>query len=182
MLNTIRSCAVIGLDCQPVEIETDLSRGKGFFAIVGLPDKSIKEAEQRLRAAIKNSGVDFPVTKRLIINLAPANVQKMGSAYDLPMALAVALEILKIAFDFNHSLFIGELSLEGKLRHTKGILPVALYAKAAGLKTLYLPRVNLAEANLVAGLEIVPLDSLGQLIDHLPVSYTHLTLPTILRV
>lgn len=167
MLNTIHSCAVIGLDCQPIEIETDIALGKGNFFIVGLPDKSIQEATKRLRPAIKNSGIKFPATQRLVINLAPADAPKMGSAYDLPMAIGIALEVLKIKLDLNNSLFVGELSLEGKLRHTNGVLPIAVYAKQQQNKTLYLPRVNLAEADLIAGLEVIPLDNLVQLIRHL---------------
>ena len=167
MLTTIKTCAVIGLDCESIEVEVDIARGKGFFAIVGLPDKSIKEAEQRLRAAIKNCHINFPITRRLIINLAPADIQKMGSAYDLPMAVGIILAVLELTVDLKDSLFIGELSLEGTLRHTNGILPIALYAKNKGIKTLYLPKVNLAEASLIKGLKIIPLDNLNQLIHHL---------------
>lgn len=167
MLNPIHSCAVIGLDCQPVEIEVDIAQGKGLFAIVGLPDKSIQEATQRLRAAIKNCDVRFPATKRVIINLAPADTQKMGAGYDLPMAVGIILEILKKKIDLTDSLFIGELSLEGKLRHTNGVLPIAVYAKKTKIKTLYLPQINLAEASLIAGLNIIAVDNLKQLINHL---------------
>lgn len=167
MLNTINSCAVIGLDGEPIEVEVDISRGKGTFYIVGLPDKSIQEATQRLRAAINNSNIHFPATSRVIVNLAPADIQKMGSAYDLPMAVGIILEVLKKKLELKDSLFIGELSLEGKIRPTTGILSMALYAKNKGIRTLYLPEANLAEANLVAGLEVIPLENLMQLVDHL---------------
>jgi magnesium chelatase family protein len=167
MLNTIISCAVIGLNCEPIEVEVDIAQGKGLFAIVGLPDKSIQEATQRLRAAIKNCEVKFPATKRVIVNLAPADTQKVGSGYDLPMAVGIILEILHKKIDLEDSLFIGEISLEGKLRHTTGVLPIALYAKKEKIKTLYLPAVNLAEASLIAGLNVVPIDNLAQLINHL---------------
>jgi len=166
MLTNVNSCAIIGLDCKPIEVEVDIARGKNFFAIVGLPDKSIKEARHRLRAAIKNSGVDFPCTKRLIINLAPADVQKVGSSYDLPMAVGIILAVLGICPDLTNSLFVGELSLEGNVRHTNGVLPIVIYAKESGIKTLYLPKVNLAEANLVAGIEVIPVENLQQLIKH----------------
>ena len=138
MLNTIISCAVIGLNCEPIEVEVDIAQGKGLFAIVGLPDKSIQEATQRLRAAIKNCEVKFPATKRVIVNLAPADTQKVGSGYDLPMAVGIILEILHKKIDLEDSLFICEISLEGKLRHTTGVLPIALYAKKEKIKTLYL--------------------------------------------
>ncbi|MFA5358614.1 MAG: YifB family Mg chelatase-like AAA ATPase [Patescibacteria group bacterium] len=167
MLATIPSCAVVGLDCKPVEVEVDLNLGKGYFGIVGLPDKSIKEAEERLRSAIKNSGIKFPLNKRLIINLAPASVPKMGAVYDLPMAVGIIVTALDLNINLSDSLFVGEVSLEGKTRHTDGILPIALYAKEKFFKYLYLPKEDLAEANLVAGIEIMPVESLAQLIDHL---------------
>ncbi len=167
MLNIINSCAVVGLECQPIEVEVDVSQGKGTFNIVGLPDKAIQESTQRLRAAINNSGIRFPATRRLIVNLAPADTPKMGAAYDLPIAVGIILQILKIKNQLSDCLFIGELSLEGKLRHTQGILPIALYAKERKIKTLFIPKINLAEANLITGLEIIPLDDLSQLIKHL---------------
>ncbi|MBI5621459.1 YifB family Mg chelatase-like AAA ATPase [Candidatus Falkowbacteria bacterium] len=166
MLNIINSCAVVGLDCQPIEVEVDISHGKGVFTIVGLPDKAIQEATQRIRAALQNSGLKFPATRRLIVNLAPADTPKMGSAYDLPIAVGIMLETLKIKTDLRQSLFIGEVSLEGKLRHTDGILPIALHAKERGIQTLYLPKVNLGEADLIADLRVVGLDNLGELIEH----------------
>ncbi|MFA5075976.1 MAG: YifB family Mg chelatase-like AAA ATPase [Patescibacteria group bacterium] len=167
MITTIKTCAVIGLNCEPVEVEVDLNRGQSFFGIIGLPDKSIQEATDRLRSALKNSGIPFPSNKRLIINLAPADVRKEGPAYDLPMAVGIILSVLELKPDLTNHLFIGELALEGNLRPTHGILPIAIYAKERGIKTLCLPKANIAEASLIPGLELIPLDNLNQLIAHL---------------
>jgi magnesium chelatase family protein len=167
MLTKVQSCAVIGLNSEPIEVETDLSPGYPMFAIVGLPDTAIQEAKERIKSAIKNAGINFPYNKRLIINLAPADIKKEGPAYDLPMAVGILLAQEGFGFDTRNCLFVGELALEGKLRHTNGVLPIAIFAKEKGIKTLYVPEVNAKEASLVEGLEIIPVQSLGQLIRHL---------------
>jgi magnesium chelatase family protein len=167
MLAKVKSCAVIGLSSELVEVEVDITLGFPMFAIVGLPDTAIQEARERVKSAIKNSGVNFPSDRRLVINLAPADIKKEGPAYDLPMALGIILAEEGLAFDASDCLLVGELSLEGKLRHTNGILPVAIYARERGIKTLYVPEVNATEASLIEGLEIIPVASLRQFIRHL---------------
>lgn len=167
MIATIHSCALVGLDGHLVEAEVDIAPGQSFFTIVGLPDKSIKEAEHRLRSAVKNSGGSFPANNRLIINLAPADVPKMGPAYDLAMAAGILLTKIDPRPDLSTALFVGELSLDGRLRHTTGILPVAMFARERGLRDVFLPRVNVPEASLVPNLRLWPIDHLRELMNHL---------------
>lgn len=164
----ILSAATVGLDSYLVEVEVDIGAGLPSFTIVGLPDKAIDESKERIRAAIKNSGVSFP-QHRLTINLAPADVKKEGPSFDLPMAVGVLLagEQFDNVKDFGDSIFIGELALDGKLRHVNGVLPIAMFAAERGFKRIYLPEVNAEEAALIKGVEIIPLESLIQLIKHL---------------
>jgi len=166
MLSKINSCAVIGLDGERIEVEVDISKGYPCFNIVGLPDKAIDEAKERIRSAIRNTGISFPYNKRLVINLAPADIKKEGPAYDLPMAVGILLVSQNYNFDVSESLFVGELSLEGKLRHTNGILPISIFAKENGFKKLYVPEANANEASLIDDIEIIPIKSLQQLIEH----------------
>lgn len=166
MLSKINSCAVIGLDCELVEVEMDISPGLGNITVVGLPDTAVQESKERVRAAIKNSGFKYPTT-RITINLAPADIKKAGPAYDLPIAVGLLKASKQIEADINESLFVGELSLDGKLRHTNGILPVAIYAKQKGYKNLYVPKINEYEASLVGGVNIIPVENLLQLFEHL---------------
>ena len=164
----IFSAATIGLDSYLVEVEVDLGMGLPSFTIVGLPDKAIDESKERIRSAIKNSGVNFP-QHRLTINLAPADVKKEGPSFDLPMAIGILLagEQIESLSEFENSLFVGELSLNGQLRHVNGILPIVLYAKERGFKRVYIPAVNAFEAALIKGIEIIPVVSLQKLISHL---------------
>ncbi|PIU74927.1 MAG: magnesium chelatase [Candidatus Portnoybacteria bacterium CG06_land_8_20_14_3_00_39_12] len=172
MTSKIYSSAVIGLDCQTVLAEVDLSVGLHTFAIVGLPDKAVEESKERINAAIKNSGFSPPylTNRRVIVNLAPADLKKQGPAYDLPIALSFLLasdQLLPADFNFNKSLFVGELSLEGELRHINGILPIALSAKAHGFENLFVPKVNGKEAALVVGLNVYGVNTLNELSGHL---------------
>lgn len=164
----ILSAATVGLDSYLVEVEVDIGAGLPSFAIVGLPDKAIDESKERIRAAIKNSGVFFP-QHRLTINLAPADMKKEGPSFDLPMAVGVLLadEQVENIKEFEDSIFVGELSLDGKLRHVNGILPICMFALERGFKRIYLPKVNAKEASLVKGLEIMPVESLKQILKHL---------------
>jgi len=162
----VNSAAVIGLDATIVDVEVDTSRGLPSFLIVGLPDKAVEESKERVRSAIKNSGAIFP-TGRIIVNLAPADIPKVGPAYDLPIAVGILLALGQIELKEEKSLFIGELSLNGNLRHTSGILPMVLEAKDKGYTTIYLPEVNAREATLVKGLKIIPIKSLKELIFYL---------------
>ncbi len=166
MLSKVNSCAVIGLDCEPVEVELDITAGLGGITVVGLPDTAVQESKERVRSAIKNSGYQYPTT-RVTINLAPADIKKEGPSYDLPIAVGILTASEQVNADLENSLFVGELALNGSLRHTNGMLPVAIYAKAKGYKELYIPKVNEREASLVEGIDIIPVDNLLELIDHL---------------
>ncbi len=167
MLSKVQSAAVLGLNCQLVEVEVDLAAGFPAFTIVGLPDTAVQEAKERMKAAIKNSGFDFPATRHITINLAPADLHKEGPAYDLPMAVGILLGSLPLSFDCRTSLLVGELALDGALRYTNGILPIAIFAREKGIKTLFLPEINAAEASLIEGVEIIPVKNLRQLYAHL---------------
>ncbi len=162
------SAATIGLNSYLIEVEVDLGAGLPSFSIVGLPDKAIDESKERIRAAIKNSDVSFP-QHRLTINLAPADVKKEGPSFDLPMAVGilVAGEQLENIGEYKKSLFVGELSLNGELRHVNGILPIALFAAEHGFERMYLPEVNAYEASLIKGIEIIPVSNLKELLAHL---------------
>lgn len=164
----IFSAATVGLDSYLVEVEVDLGAGLPSFTIVGLPDKAIDESKERIRAAIKNSGVMFP-QHRLTINLAPADVKKEGPSFDLPMAVGILLagEQIENIEEYKKSLFVGELSLNGELRHVNGILPIAIFAAENGYERIYIPEVNAYEASLIKGIEVIPVASLKQLIGHL---------------
>jgi magnesium chelatase family protein len=166
MIAKLYSAAVVGLDCEPVEVETDISASLSAFVIVGLPDKAVDEAKERVRSAIKNSGLPFPRTK-VTVNLAPADLKKAGPAYDLPMALGILMAEDYLQFNPEKSLFIGELSLDGKLRHTHGVLPVAIFAKQKGYEQLFVPASNAPEAGLVDVIDIMPVKSLADLVLHL---------------
>ncbi|MEA1937109.1 MAG: YifB family Mg chelatase-like AAA ATPase [Patescibacteria group bacterium] len=166
MLSKVNSCAVIGLDCEPVEVELDISPGLGAITVVGLPDTAVQESKERVRSAVKNSGYIYPAT-RVTINLAPADIKKEGPAYDLPIAVGVLVATEQLNADLESSLFVGELALNGQLRHTNGILPIAIYAKQKGYKKLFVPKVNEYEASLVEGVDIIPVENLLQLTDHL---------------
>ena len=166
MLSKVNSCAVIGLDCEPVEVELDITAGLGGITVVGLPDTAVQESKERVRSAIKNSGYQYPTT-RVTINLAPADIKKEGPSYDLPIAVGILTASEQISADIKDSLFVGELALNGKLRHTNGMLPIAIYAERKGYKKLYVPKVNEREASLVEGIDIMPVDNLLELIDHL---------------
>jgi len=162
------SAATIGLDSYLVEVEVDIGMGLPSFTIVGLPDKAIDESKERIRAAIKNSKTQFP-QHRLTINLAPADIKKEGPSFDLPMAVGILVAggQLENIEEYNNCLFIGELSLNGELRHVNGVLPITIFAAKNGYKRIYLPEVNAYEAALVSGVEIMPVKSLSQLIKHL---------------
>lgn len=167
MLTKLNSCAVIGLNPQLVEVEADVSKGQPKFFIVGLGDTAVQEARERIRLAIKNCNFPYPYTKKIVINLAPADLKKEGPAYDLAMAVGILLNTLELELDLKDSLFIGELSLEGNLRHTNGILPAVIFAKELEFKKIFLPWINAQEASLIEGIEIYPVRNLKEIIEHL---------------
>ena len=156
----------LGLDSILVTVEVDIaSQGLPSFTIVGLPDKAVEESRERVRAAIKNSGADFPA-KRLTVNLAPADLPKEGPQYDLPIAVGLLIASGQLNADLTSSLFIGELSLDGTLRHTNGILPIAMLAKKEKKQHLFVPHVDAQEAAVISGISVYPVESLLQLFRH----------------
>lgn len=164
MLAKINSGATVGLDATLVEVEVDIpDEGLPAFNIVGLPDKAVEEAKERVRSAIKNTGSDFPTT-RITVNLAPADLPKAGPAYDLPIALGILVASGQISPLTAGSFFFGELSLDGSLRHTNGILPMAYLAREKKFSRVFVPRINEKEAAVVPGIEIYPVENLLELV------------------
>ena len=164
MLARVFSCAVLGLDGIIVEVEVDTSQGLPGMDIVGLPDTAVQESKQRVMAAIKNAGYTYP-RKRLTVNLAPGSIRKEGPVYDLPIALGVlaSMEIFPPEA-LNEGLVIGELSLDNTTRHVRGILPMAVIAKDKGFSKIFVPRRDAAEAALIPGIDVIPVDSLASLV------------------
>ena len=167
MLTKINSCAVIGLDGRPINIEIDVNTGWPQLVMVGLADKAIDESRQRIPTAIKNSGFDFPATKKVVVNLAPADLKKEGAAFDLAIAIGILLASKGDILNLDDSIFIGELALDGTLRPTKGVLPISIWAKEKGIKKVYIPKVNCAEAGIISNIEIIPVINLKELYFHL---------------
>jgi magnesium chelatase family protein len=166
MLAKVMSCAVVGLEGAIVEVEADISPGLPSFTIVGLPDTAVQEARERVRAAIRNSGCIFP-NRRITVNLAPADLKKAGPAYDLPIAIGILLSSEQVYADIANTLFLGELSLDGSLRHTHGILPMVAIAREKGLADVFVPADDANEASLLDGIKVIPSISLAQLVSHL---------------
>lgn len=165
----VYSAQTSGLRAHIIDVEVDLSKGLNAFAIVGLPDKAVEEARDRISSAIKNSGYDSPKSKnqKTIISLAPAQIKKEGPLFDLAMSLAYLLSSEDIAFNPKGKLFLGELSLDGTLRPIRGALPLAVAAQKAGFKELYLPKENAVEAALIDGLDVFGAENLTEVIKHL---------------
>ncbi len=166
MLAKVLTCAVVGLDGALVEVEVDITSGLPAFNVVGLPDTAVQEARERVRAAVRNSGFSFPM-KRLTVNLAPAELKKEGASYDLPIAVGLLLASEQLDVNPGRVLFLGELSLDGSLRHTDGILCMVLFAREHGYETVFVPEVDGAEAALVEGVTVIPVPTLALLIAHL---------------
>jgi magnesium chelatase family protein len=167
VLTKILSASHFGLETVPVEVEVNVSK-KGFpgFSIIGLPGKSVDEARERVKTALVNSGVDFPNAK-IVVNLAPADLPKEGSSYDLPIAIGILRSIGALEVPVERSFFYGELSLDGSLRHTKGVLLLGLYAKQKGIKNLFVPKESASEACVVGDVRVYPVENLTALIEHL---------------
>jgi magnesium chelatase family protein len=168
MISPVLTAVTVGVNAFIVKVETHFStQVPGKFIIVGLPDKAVSEASERVTAAIKNSGYHFP-NRRITINLAPADIRKEGSGFDLPIALGVICEAEQVKPDLlNQYIFVGELSLDGKLRPVRGVLPIALEVKKQGLKGLIVPEENAREAALVDGINVYPLSNLQEVADFL---------------
>ena len=166
MLCEVRSLGLTGISGYEVRAECDLSGGLPAFEIVGLPDAAVKEARDRVRAAIKNCGFSFPVS-RITINLAPADRKKGGTMYDLPILVGILAAGEQLCLPRRPCAFVGELSLSGQLRPISGMLPMALAARRAGLQELYVPASSAAEATLAGGITVYPVESVTQLVGHL---------------
>ncbi len=164
MLSKVLSSATYGIEAYLVEVETHVEKQVPGFIIVGLPDNAVKESRERVIAAIKNSGIQFPV-KKYTINLAPADIKKEGSAFDLPIAIGIlsALELVPLD-SLNDTIFLGELSLDGSLRHIKGALPIAVEAKSKSIKRIILPKDSANEAAIVEGVDVFGFDNLSEVI------------------
>ena len=166
MVTTVRSLGLSGIAGYEVTAECFLSGGLPAFDIVGLPDAAVREARERVRAAVKNCGAKFPVS-RITVNLAPAGTKKAGTVYDLPIFVGVLAAAGELPVPAKDAAFIGELSLTGALRGIAGVLPMALAAKAAGIRTLYVPADNAAEATLAEGLTVYGVPDVSALVAHL---------------
>lgn len=166
MLAKVRTAAIFGLDGIEVEIEVDIRNGLIAFHLVGLPDKAVQESKERVITAIKNSGAYFP-TRKIIVNLAPADLPKEGPSYDLPIAVGILAASEQVEVDFGKQLFVGELALDGSLRFTNGILPIADFARKKSIRELYVPNENAYEASLIPDIKVFGVKNLAELISHL---------------
>ncbi len=166
MIAKVKSCGLLGIDGYIVEVETDISNGLPAFEVVGLPDTAVKESKERVRSAMKNSGLDFP-QRRITVNLAPANIRKEGPFYDLPICIGLLRSSGQLPGEEPDAyLFLGELSLNGTLRPVTGALPMVLCAVQSGIKKVILPAENAREAAVVDGAEIYPAKTLAEILGH----------------
>ncbi len=162
----VKSQGIFGIDSFNVEVEADLSSGLPRFDVVGLPDAAVKESRERVRASIKNCGLDFPVS-RITVNIAPADVKKEGAIYDLPILVAILKASGQIGADISDYAFIGELSLDGEIRGANGVLPMVLKAKQNNIGAIFVPFVNGVEASVVDGIDVLPARSIKEILAHL---------------
>lgn len=169
-MSKIKSMSLEGLSGYLVEIQTDVSGGLPNFDVVGLPDMRVKESKERVRLAIKNSGIEFP-SRKIVVNLAPADIRKEGTFFDLPIAVGILIAIGEIGSikikDFESTIFLGELSLDGNINRVNGILPMCIEALELGIKRVIIPKENELEASIIKGLDIIPVENLLELIDYL---------------
>ena len=167
MLSIIKSMSLQGLEGYLVDVQVDVTAGMPNWGVVGLPDISVKEAKERVRTAIKNSGYEFP-SRRIIINLAPADTRKEGSFYDLPIAIGILIDFGEIKKQsMAETVVIGKLSLDGQINHVNGILPMCIEAKKLGIKKVILPKKDAEEAAIVEGLQVIGVESLKQVVEYL---------------
>lgn len=169
MLAKVLSCAVVGLDGELVDVEVDITRSSAApnTVVVGLPDTAVQESRERVRSAIRNSGLTWPNGSKVTISLAPSDLRKEGPAYDLPIATGVLLASGQVVADVEDAVFIGELGLTGEVRPVRGLLPMVMLAAARGMKRAFVPEANAPEAALVGAVEIYPVTSLASLASHL---------------
>ena len=166
MICSVHTTGINGIHGSHITVECYISNGLPAFDIVGLPDAAVKEARERVRAAVKTSGMKFPAS-RITVNLAPANLKKAGTHYDLPILLGILAASRAIRRPKSTCAFIGELSLDGQIRPVNGVLPMAIAAKRAGFETLYVPAQNAPEATLARGPAIIPVKNVKEIIDYL---------------
>lgn len=167
MLSIIKSMSLVGLEGYLIDVQVDISGGLPSWEIVGLPDASIRESKERVRIAIKNSGYEIQ-SRRIVINLAPADIKKEGAFFDLPIAIGILNSIGEIRNkELGDIAFIGELSLDGKINKLNGILPICIEAKRLGIKKIVIPYENIKEASIVSGIEIIGAKTLQEVIDYL---------------
>ena len=166
MVATSYSMGIFGLEAFGVEVETDLSAGLPAFELVGLPDTAVKESRDRVRAALKNCGFDFPIS-RITMNLAPADKKKEGPVYDLPLLVSLLKASGQLQCGTDDCIFLGELSLSGEVRPVRGVLPMAVKAKELGFLRLFVPSQNAPEGAVVEGLTVYPVTDVPQLVSHL---------------
>src|SRR3989344_4824401 len=163
MLKKIFTAAVVGLTAELIEVETDISSGLPATIIVGLPDAAIRESRERVKSALKHSSNEYPKS-RVAVNLAPADLPKIGTHYDLPIAMSILLSSGQLDFEPEGRLFIGELALDGALRPVPGVLVIAEAARDRGFSTIFVPAENAYEASLISGLKVVAVDNLTTLV------------------
>lgn len=166
MFSRLKSVGLFGIDSYMIEVEADISTGLPAFDIVGLPDTAVKESRDRVRAAIKNCGYKFPVS-RITINLAPADLKKEGSIYDLPVLIAILKASGQLKAELNDSIFVGELSLDGRVRPSGGILAIAITALNNQIKNVFVPAENAAEAAVIDGINVYGISTVKELIEHI---------------
>jgi magnesium chelatase family protein len=167
MISIVKSMSLHGLEGYPIEVQVDVSGGLPCFEIVGLPDTSIREAKERVKTAIKNSGFELQ-SRRIIVNLAPANTKKEGSYLDLPIAIAILLNIEEIQKqDLDNTIFIGELSLDGKINKINGVLPICIEARRLGIEKVIVPLENSNEAAIVDGIDVIGVQTLKEVVEYL---------------
>jgi magnesium chelatase family protein len=167
MFVKVLSMSVIGMESYPVSVEVDISAGLPQFSTVGLPDVAVKESRDRIKAAIKNSGYKFP-RSHVTVNLAPADIKKEGTGFDLPIAIGIlASEELIKGESLENCFFIGELSLDGSIKSVRGVLPAAFKAREMGVKKVFVPEENASEAAMVEGIDVFPVRTLPDVVDFL---------------
>ncbi|MGN0521183.1 MAG: YifB family Mg chelatase-like AAA ATPase [Eubacterium sp.] len=166
MYAKVKSLGIFGLDAYPVTVECDLSQGLPRFDLVGLPDAAVKESRERVRASIKNCGLDFPVS-RITVNIAPADIKKEGAVYDLPVFIAILKASKQLNGDVDSYAFIGELSLDGEIRPVAGVLPMLLKAKEQGIKGVFIPNDNVLEGSVIKGIDVFPVKNVIEVMQHI---------------
>ena len=166
MFSRVKGVGLFGIDSYMIEIEADVSGGLPAFDIVGLPDTAVKESRDRVRAAIKNCGYKFPLG-RITVNLAPADRKKEGSVYDLPVLLSILKASDQLKCDLGDSIIIGEVALDGMVRSVNGVLAIAITARQNGIKSIFVPKENAAEAAVIEGIDVYPVENVAQLLAHL---------------